>query len=279
MKKVLCIYHADCLDGFGAAMVVWLWARGNDRKVELIPCHYGGESPDVAGHEVFIVDFSFPRELLIDLHRDAKLLTVIDHHKTAQEALKGLHYCIFDMEKSGAVLTWEFLFPDKDVPRLLRYIQDRDLWRFEMAYTEAATKALRLLDTKPEVWERYFFEETALTELIKRGFTLHERDTKKVESIVAAWRAKPVYATIGGYRVPCVNATELVSEIGHELCQGERFSASYFDADGERIYSLRSAEDGYDVSAIAKLYGGGGHQHAAGFKVPLECGKGWLPSP
>jgi len=33
---------------------------------------------------------------------------------------------------------------------------------------------------------------------------------------------------------------------------------------------LRSAEDGIDVSAIAKIYGGGGHTKAAGFAVPRD---------
>jgi nanoRNase/pAp phosphatase (c-di-AMP/oligoRNAs hydrolase) len=39
------------------------------------------------------------------------------------------------------------------------------------------------------------------------------------------------------------------------------------------IFSLRSTEEGLDVSEIAKLYGGGGHKHAAGFKVPHELVK------
>lgn len=63
-------------------------------------------------------------------------------------------------------------------------------------------------------------------------------------------------------------ASVLQSEVCHELCQGEPFAAAYWDeADGTRRWSLRSSEtDGVDVSEIAKLYGGGGHVHAAGFR-------------
>ena len=36
------------------------------------------------------------------------------------------------------------------------------------------------------------------------------------------------------------------------------------------IFSLRSTDDGLDVSEIATAYGGGGHRAAAGFSVPRE---------
>jgi nanoRNase/pAp phosphatase (c-di-AMP/oligoRNAs hydrolase) len=39
--------------------------------------------------------------------------------------------------------------------------------------------------------------------------------------------------------------------------------------------SLRS-NGGYDVSVIAKAFGGGGHKNAAGFEVPVTTLLGWL---
>jgi len=35
-------------------------------------------------------------------------------------------------------------------------------------------------------------------------------------------------------------------------------------------FSVRSPAEGSDVSEIAKTFGGGGHEHAAGFEVSLE---------
>ncbi|WP_277343388.1 DHHA1 domain-containing protein [Pseudomonas viridiflava] len=32
---------------------------------------------------------------------------------------------------------------------------------------------------------------------------------------------------------------------------------------------MRSTDEGLDVSEIAKLYGGGGHRNASGFRVPF----------
>jgi uncharacterized protein len=54
------------------------------------------------------------------------------------------------------------------------------------------------------------------------------------------------------------------------MAQGELFAACYWDTPAGRVFSLRSAGLGLDVSAIAKRFGGGGHLHAAGFSVPFD---------
>lgn len=74
---------------------------------------------------------------------------------------------------------------------------------------------------------------------------------------------------IGGFDVPVANLPyTLSSDAGHEMAKGQPFAACYWDTPDGRVFSLRSAPDGQDVSAIAKQYGGGGHRAAAGFKVP-----------
>jgi hypothetical protein len=72
---------------------------------------------------------------------------------------------------------------------------------------------------------------------------------------------------IAGYQVPCINISSLTSEVGSQLSKGYPFAAMYFETGDKRVYSLRSASDGIDVSAVAKKFGGGGHFHAAGFAV------------
>jgi len=73
---------------------------------------------------------------------------------------------------------------------------------------------------------------------------------------------------INGWIVPVVNVSDNISEVGNHLCEKfpeAAFSVSYCDrADGKRSYSLRSIGE-FDVSAIAKQFGGGGHRNAAGF--------------
>ncbi len=276
--KNICIYHKDCADGFGSALAFKQWADGKGLFVEFYPAQYGDKDiPDVSGKDVTIVDFSYPREALLKMNEQANSLLVIDHHKTAQEALKDLDFCLFDMDKSGAVLTWEYFFPKRPIPLLLLYIQDKDLWNWELEQSKEISASLQSMDADFEIWEQYL-DNNNLPELTVKGEAILEYQSKIVEKI---GKSELPMIEIAGYTVPCVNATTLISEIGNKISQGYPFSASYFETKDKRIYSLRSAKDGIDVSEIAKRFGGGGHFHASSFSidkpkvelVPTDCRK------
>lgn len=77
---------------------------------------------------------------------------------------------------------------------------------------------------------------------------------------------------IGGRKVPVCNMPPVwASDAANRLAEGNPFAATYVDGATARHFSLRSDAAGLDVSEVAQRYGGGGHKHAAGFKVPL----GW----
>jgi nanoRNase/pAp phosphatase (c-di-AMP/oligoRNAs hydrolase) len=109
----LVIYHGNCPDGFTAA---WVTARKLG-DVELLAAKYGDDPPleEATGRRVVIVDFSYPREKLEQLHATGSLL-VLDHHKTAEADLQGLPYCVFDMQRSGARLAWDYFREGYPVP-------------------------------------------------------------------------------------------------------------------------------------------------------------------
>jgi len=261
--NILCIYHKNCADGFGAALAVKKYADINKFQCEFIPAHYGDTPPDVSGKDVFIVDFSYPRETLLELKEKAKSIKVIDHHKTAQKDLQDLDFCVFDMNYSGAVLTWETIFCTGRVPLLFKYIQDRDLWRWDMENSKAVSAGLQQLKQEFHLWERYLIAGN-IPELIETGNIILEYQNKQIEKII---NSEVQLTNIAGHNVPCINTTTLISEIGNELAKGQPFCAMYFETADKRIYSLRSDSNGIDVSEIAKKFGGGGHFHAAGFSV------------
>jgi len=266
-NDVICIYHKNCNDGFGAALAVKIWSGINlstENKIKFIPAHYGDHPPNVEGKDVFIVDFSYPRDTLLKMYDQASSILVIDHHKTAEENLKELDFCIFNMQKSGAVLTWEHLFPEQNIPLLLQYIQDRDLWNWNLEQSRDISAALSLLDKDFDLWEQYLNNDN-IPELAVKGEAILEYQDHQVKKIVNSNDIP--FEKIAKYNVPCINTTTLISEIGHELSKGHPFAAMYFETANDRIYSLRSSDDGIDVSEIAKIFGGGGHFHAAGFKV------------
>ena len=78
------LYHAGCDDGFGAAYAIWL---KHGSQAEYIPVQYGQDFPAVSpGEAVYVVDFSYPRDILHSLGEKCDLI-VLEHHKTAMDEL------------------------------------------------------------------------------------------------------------------------------------------------------------------------------------------------
>lgn len=262
MRRVV-LYHSGCPDGFGAAWAAW--KRFGD-EARYIPVRYGEDPPSelTPDDEVWIVDFSYPRDVLLELRSKVGVVTVIDHHKTAEADLAGLDWCVFDQAHSGAVLTWKHLYGDADVPMLLQYIQDRDLWTWELADSKEVSAALYAYEFDFKLWSEFARDPSRL---VHEG-VVHLRLQRKMVAMAAA---SANICTVGGYEVPVLCASQNVSEIGEYLCKQEParpFVAIYRDRGNKRIWSLRS-RGGFDVSEVARRYGGGGHAAAAGFEQDI----------
>jgi uncharacterized protein len=266
--KTHVLYHANCPDGFASAYAAWC----NLGSVDIIyqPVAYGRGLPANIqdGDRVYIVDFSYDRDTLNALHQRCELL-VIDHHKTAQEALQGLPFVIFDMDKSGAVLTWEYFHRDP-VPEILLYVQDRDLWTWTLPMSHEVNLGLWKGTPRTfEAWENLHshWSSGGYLQVEARGKTLAFAD----QQTVALLCKHPATLRVGSWSVPAVNSPVLQSEIGHQLltqCPHAPCAAAYCDNDrGERVFSLRSRKGDFDVATLAKAFGGGGHQAAAGFTI------------
>jgi oligoribonuclease NrnB/cAMP/cGMP phosphodiesterase (DHH superfamily) len=264
MTLDLCIYHGACDDGFGAAFAVW--KRDGD-SVDYHPGVYGVAPPDVTGLDVAIVDFSYKRPVMVELASKAKSILVLDHHKTAQADLDGLAAecpnveVQFDMARSGAVMAWQY-FHGAAIPEFFLYLQDRDLWTKRLPGVDDFTMALRSYPQDFRAWNALY---DSPQKLIAEGKSIHRYYRTLIDS------AKKHYfmRDIGGYTVPVVNGSLFMSsEVAGELAEGHPFAAMYAETEKGVIWSLRSRNDGVDVSEVAKRYGGGGHKNAAGFTVP-----------
>jgi len=274
----VCIYHFPCADGFTAAWA--FWKRFGDDGMEFVPGSYG-EDPDFSnykGRDVYLVDFSYKRPRLKELASIANRVIIIDHHKTAAEDLAGLEdeldnvFVHFDMDRSGAMMAWNYLNDTEDVPTLVKYVQDRDLWRFDLPWSKEASSYIFAHDYTWENWDRLQHEfETAFSKVMSGGAAIDQKHMKDVKELMAASKRRII---LGGVDVPVVNLPYTMSSEGcNILAQGEPFAASYFDKGDHRMWSLRSVKGGRDVSKVAAMYGGGGHENAAGFQSGLDwCG-------
>ena len=260
----ICIYHDHCSDGFAAATAVYK-ALGDN--AEYYAANYQEPPPDVEGRDVIMVDFSYKRDVLIEMAQSANHILILDHHKTAKDDLVDMPDNVevkFDMDRCGAMITWEHFFPEAKIPKFVRYIQDRDLWHWKLPFSKEASAAIMCLEKKFNIWEQYMHSDELVNELINKGRAIVQYQEYIIQGVATSEVPR---LDIAGFNVPCVNTTTLISEIGNELAKGEPFAAMYFDTEDKRVFSLRSDENGEDVSQIALQFGGGGHPRAAGFKV------------
>lgn len=264
----LIVYHANCPDGFGAAWCFW---RRYQNRAQYIPAQYGDNPPKVAGRDVYLVDFSYERAVVEMMLQDAGSVTLIDHHKSAMESLcdlvpRGLRWHC-NLHRSGAVLAWQYLFPYDACPKLLRHIEDRDLWRFSLDDTLEIVAYAAAFDYRFETWDDLVDLAQKKPEvMVAGGGAIVRKQQKDIEELLPQVKREMV---IAGRKVPVANLPyTMASEAANMLAAGQPFAACYYDTPTARVFSLRSSPDGADVSLIARAYGGGGHVHAAGFRVP-----------
>jgi oligoribonuclease NrnB/cAMP/cGMP phosphodiesterase (DHH superfamily) len=290
--KTYVLYHANCADGFGAALCAWL--KFGD-EAEYIPVSHGQPIPQMEdGSNVYILDFSYTAKELGAMCYVMNEVVVLDHHETARKELEGCPFATFDMTKSGARLAWEHFFPRVPAPVLIRYIEDRDLWKWDLPDSRAVNAALASYEKDFRLWNnirrhgeediiRLATEGDAILRMLDVQVKQQCRNARlaaiyprqqmirfmEPDSLHSACVTAAAAEGEGCYVVPAVNATCFVSEVGHELLQEHpdaQFVAMYLDkADGSRVWSLRSRKD-FDCSPIAKAWpGGGGHKQACGF--------------
>ncbi|TAG00287.1 MAG: hypothetical protein EAZ44_09560, partial [Cytophagia bacterium] len=267
MKKYI-LYHAQCPDGFGAAYSIWKKEKYNN--IVYIPVQHSFPLPQIENDSVvWLVDFCYSVEVMTELATRMKEILILDHHQSAVENMQKFDYekyknvtAIFDMQKSGAVLTWEYVHKTQP-PLFLQYIQDKDLWRFELPQSKEFSAALRAYTMDFLLWDSF-----AVEQLIKEGTTLIKYQNQIVDRLCKNARITKV----AGFDVLVVNSAVLQSEIGNQLCKVNPqipFSVVYFDVANQRNFSLRSIGE-FDVAKIAGQFGGGGHKNAAGFIKQID---------
>lgn len=282
MNYDLCIYHGNCADGYTAA-----WVALKAGVKDFCPGTYGKEPPDVTGKHVLMVDFSYKRDILLRMAESAASITILDHHKTAQAELTGFPEAAmsglldknisasFDMSKSGARMAWDFFFPDQDRPPLIDYVEDRDLWKFDLPGSREVSAYIFSFDYTFENWDILDLQlrHRMSDQVMPGGVAIERKHHKDIRELLKLTKRQMV---IGGHIMWVANLPyTLASDAANALASESEpaAGATYFDRnDGQRIFSLRSIGD-FDVSAIAKRYGGGGHRNAAGFQTSEPFGR------
>lgn len=300
--KNLVIYHDHCTDGFGAAFAAWLIL--GDKDTEYLPVNYGQintmrdfgnllKHPIEKDTTVYILDFSFPRTVMDYIFETAKEIVWLDHHKTSFEMYDlpatvffedtGTSYIGLDNDQSGAMLAWNYFHPATETPLFIRHIDDYDRWQFKIPESKAFNAAM--VSMKPwsfVLWNSLFSltpsdydDAQGYHNLYLAGRAIVRAHDVNVKSAVDSSKKTCVVGDATGL---AANTTHhLASDAGHMMANesGTFGLCWYMGRNGMAKCSFRS-NGNYDVSIIAKAFGGGGHRNASGAEVDMSTLMGWL---
>ena len=267
-KRIAVLYHADCTDGFGAAWAAWK-KFGNEAFYIAVPPSNRSIPEAARGKDIYTLDYAFPQDVLERVRKETASLTVIDHHITNKESSEQADAQLFDIEHSGAVLAWKFFHPGRPLPKLLKYIEDYDLWKFRFKNTRAVGEALSLYDMNFKVWERIIqdFEKGREKRYIEEGSVLIRSRERRVGRLIG-FAEKRMFEK---HEALVVNSPFYVSEIGHSIVKhGTPVAIIWSHREGKIVVSLRSDGKRVNVAELAERYGGGGHPAAAGFSFEVK---------
>ena len=185
-----------------------------------------------------------------------------------------------------------------DVPMFIRYIQDRDLWLWNYKETKAFchycfqnVKTIEDMahyfpiidyDNPTFVEKNKVINQTSVKQFVDIGTLMLDSIEKQMDAIQEKGLQEIVVinesnsAKYFGY---CINANSIFSsELGSRLCRLDDKHGfviiwsvvTTIDGQPQIACSVRSHNFEFGSDGISKLFGGGGHKNAAGFKLPLN---------
>lgn len=299
MERSLVVYHEGCADGAVAALA----ARSALPDALLLekpagaplaerwcpPAWTPAEEPDrVTAYYLALAPEPEDLHFLQTVFRGGPQLrvVVIDHHATTAERLEeggydGLCQGTTELgfrlsERSGAMAAVQHFGGEPALVCLAAFVEDRDLWRWQLPQSREVSAYLSTLPTDPanlHLWTREVEEirDDGVIAWREKAAAVGHYLLAQQRRLVERQAAKARLHRHGARLIAVtVNATVLIDETCELLLERHpeaQWAAAWrVDGDCQRRWSLRSRVGSpVDVKRIARGFGGGGHMHAAGF--------------
>ncbi len=270
-------------DTIGSATALALALERLGRQVRIFVCDRMPEKLTFIGAERFLTDTPSGTHVSVDIASrnmlgayKAELVPVfdlsIDHHQVNTVECQRL------LLRDGYIACGEIIY---EIIQCLGVELDKDIAKALYAAISSDSGCFKYSATRPETY-------VMAAELIKTGidFALINRQIFEQKTLVQIELAKAAYNSMRFYLGGKLAVVELdpvlMDKLGaaeedmdnlHEIprqVKGVEVSALVRVKGNEKKISLRS-NDYYDVAAFASQnFGGGGHLHAAGCRVPID---------
>ncbi|MBI5306690.1 hypothetical protein HZB04_03865 [Candidatus Wolfebacteria bacterium] len=272
MKPILVLYHKNCPDGFGGAYAAW---KKFGDKADYVGIERYMPLINLKGRkEVYMIDFCYFYDEMKKIIDSGANITVIDHHVSVEKAVKICPKHSYGVKNSGSVLAWKYFHSKKPIPRLLKNIEDLDLWKFKIPHTKEISSVLELIEFNFKKWDKFIKE-----------FENPKKRKKHIEAgkIILKYRETLIKRIINhlkevkfeGHKAFAVNSPIFQSEIGNFINKNKKVLGIIWSFKKGKInISLRGGKK-IDVAKIAEKYDGGGHRGAAGFAFDSDIKFPW----
>ncbi|KAF6144558.1 hypothetical protein GIB67_006050 [Kingdonia uniflora] len=275
MKKLssAVLYHYPCPDGAFAALAAHLYFSATSLPVLYFPNTVynpikAEDLPLDDINDLYLLDFSGPSGFIQKISPRVGRVIILDHHKTALEMFREQSLFddnvvkVIDIKRSGATIAYdyfknkfieqgigrEFVPQDKveKVNKLFNYVEDGDLWRWNLPDSKAFSSGMKDLNI---------------------GFNVKSNPALFEQAVDAD------------------SIAELRSELGQQLANKSRnltlrgigavvYKVPELENDRLLKISLRSI-DTEDTTPISQEFGGGGHRNASSFMLSSADFDSW----
>lgn len=272
---LLLILHHNDLDGIASAAIVYKYMKTFFETIITQAVQYGDTwDPELIARAdaTILVDFSFPNMYALAIA--CNYLVWIDHHETVRTQQQDAWYDptlfgIRSVDLSACELTWNCYFPGIRMPNAIKWIGDRDTWKFNhnpQTNLFCAAAFVEISDPEDPVWNDLLHDGPKEQEMLEIGASLLGARQQRIEHAVkhgARIRFEGLNALI-------VNATEDISELGEYIYKKLGYELAIIYSIDETFgvrCSLRTNQKSINCAEIAQKFGGGGHPGAAGFRL------------
>jgi len=265
-----CFYHQSDLDGQCSGAIIKL----AHPECQLIPIDYGHDFKikSYKGQTIFMVDFTLqPMSLMISLNKVADLIW-IDHHNTSINSAKEKGFNpegVRDNSMAACELTWKYCFPNEEMPRFVKLLGRYDIWDHNHGGIIEFQYGMKGLDTNPEsdIWNSLFTDDEAITlQITQKGESIYNYVQEHNRRYANSFSFE---TNLEGLACICCNRGVTSSIMFDSVWDEKRHDmmVTFCRTPSKRwLVSLYTTHSGVDCGKIAKKYGGGGHQQAAGFR-------------
>ena len=175
---MLCIYHIADHDGKGSAAIV----KTVFPETELMGLNHDMEVPyeEIEKHDkIVICDIALPVKYMLELNKKIDL-TWIDHHISVikecdelmatgeYEPIKGIR----QVGTAALVLTWQYFYPDKELPEGLRLLGLNDIYDLRdrrVRPFELAIQSYGVNRPTDKVWQQIISGEMDIKAVVEKG--------------------------------------------------------------------------------------------------------------